>query len=276
MTFNNQQKQITLLQITPICFDCPTVIHLSNAVALLYVDKAEGDLVVFTNAQEAARVTILNHHVFLLRNTSVNRLEGSLIIGHLLQFEMEVLNNYLLQNLAQRNTGLFDLKQPLPHIEVTANGVFFLNNLICQLNAELDAAADSNEYTHYLFLLLKHANRNAKPFAPDVENSKMGLKIAALIDAYYMTNRSTSFYANKLGITQRNLNIIVHNMYQCRFFEIVMQRLLYEAEIKLADKEIPLKVIAYELGFSHYNHFNTYYLRYKGISPKEYRKNTQS
>lgn len=94
-----------------------------------------------------------------------------------------------------------------------------------------------------------------------------------LLEANFRSERSTRFYARRLGVSPRKLNTLCRKWFDGKaFFGVLMDRLLYEAEHRLKYSDDPLKAIARELGFKSSQNFRMYFVRYRGISPFEFRK----
>ncbi|MBB2143946.1 helix-turn-helix domain-containing protein [Pedobacter sp. LMG 31464] len=92
------------------------------------------------------------------------------------------------------------------------------------------------------------------------------------LERYFRLQRSTRFYARKLAVSSRRLNGLCKDWYAGkRMFEVVLERICLEAEILLLDIDIPIKAVAYELGFSSTQHFRVYFKRFRGMSPSEFR-----
>lgn len=93
-----------------------------------------------------------------------------------------------------------------------------------------------------------------------------------LLEGYFRESRSTSFYARRLGLTDRRLNAFCREWYAGKgLFAVVMERLISEAEFLLLGTDMPIKAIAYELGFSSGENFGMYFRRSRGISPLVFR-----
>jgi AraC-like DNA-binding protein len=97
-------------------------------------------------------------------------------------------------------------------------------------------------------------------------------EFAALLEASFRAERSTLFYARRLGISDRKLNALCREWYGGKMvFGVVMDRLVSEAEYLLLGTDMAIKAIAYELGFSSSENFGMYFRRAKGLGPMAFR-----
>jgi AraC-like DNA-binding protein len=89
-----------------------------------------------------------------------------------------------------------------------------------------------------------------------------------LLEGNFRRCRSTNFFARRLGISARKLNSWCRGSFSGKgFYAVLIDRLMMEAEFRLLCSDDPIKFIAYELGFRSVQHFRTYFVRYRGISP---------
>ena len=259
------------MKIISVSCESECFIEFNSECAILFLKNNAGLLLVFYEGLEVATVEMIDNRIVLLRKGNSYQVQDALLYGYLLQCECLDLARFLLQDVAHRNIGLFRSEDIVPYLDVDLTNVSFLNSLIAQLTLELERPTYDRSYQAYFNVLLSHINVNAKDFKPDLALMHFANRISALIDTHFISQRSTTFYAEQLGVTERSLNKLTYKIFNMRFFELLMNRLLNEAELKLTHLDVPIKVIAYDLGFSHSGHFNTYFKRYKGISPTEYR-----
>lgn len=98
-------------------------------------------------------------------------------------------------------------------------------------------------------------------------------KFNMLIDEYYKTQRSVSFYAEKLHISANYLNILCKRHLKISASQLIHQRILTEAKRLLQDRKLSIKEITYDLGFTNNSYFTIFFKNQTGITPIEFRKN---
>lgn len=103
----------------------------------------------------------------------------------------------------------------------------------------------------------------------------MRVELDEILEVNFKSERSTRYYARRVGVSPRRLNALCRMWFDGKaFFAVLMERLLFEAEHRLTYSVDPIKAIAFELGFKSPQNFRMYFVRYRGISPLEFRKRT--
>jgi AraC-like DNA-binding protein len=98
------------------------------------------------------------------------------------------------------------------------------------------------------------------------------LQIAEMIDIHAAAEKKKAFYANKLGITGRVLDKSLMIIYQTTFKKILINKLMIDAMRLLVFSDKTVSQIACELGYDPSN-FNSLFLKWKGMLPKDLRIN---
>ncbi len=84
------------------------------------------------------------------------------------------------------------------------------------------------------------------------------------------------FYAEKLFMSSRNLNLICHSIMEQSVSEIIETRKLTEAKNLLISTDKTVSEIAYELGYSEGSYFSKVFKKKSGQSPGEFREEMKS
>jgi AraC family transcriptional regulator, transcriptional activator of pobA len=79
------------------------------------------------------------------------------------------------------------------------------------------------------------------------------------------------FYAEKLFMSARNLNLICHNILQKSVSEIIETRKLIEAKNLLISTDKTISEIGFELGYNEKAYFTTVFKKKSGLTPTEFR-----
>ncbi|MBO0341337.1 MAG: helix-turn-helix domain-containing protein [Allomuricauda sp.] len=112
-------------------------------------------------------------------------------------------------------------------------------------NIQSDSANSASEtYTHFLHILEENFRRNVK----------------------------ISFYAEKLFMSERNLNIVCHEVMQQSAGEIIETRKLTEAKNLLINSNKTIAEIGFELGYNEKAYFSKVFKRKTGHTPTAFRK----
>lgn len=93
-----------------------------------------------------------------------------------------------------------------------------------------------------------------------------------LLEKYFKTEKSPSFYADKMAITLKHLNRIVKATVNKTVTELITQRVILESKRLMVERKLTINQIADELGFSSPNYFTKLFKKHEGINPKEFIK----
>jgi transcriptional regulator GlxA family with amidase domain len=93
-----------------------------------------------------------------------------------------------------------------------------------------------------------------------------------VLEQHYREPRGVEFYADKLFMTSRNLNLICQRVMHQSVSEIVETRKLLEAKNLLITTDKTVAEIGFVLGFNEKTYFTHVFKKKAGISPSEFRK----
>lgn len=94
-----------------------------------------------------------------------------------------------------------------------------------------------------------------------------------LVGTYYMQERQVEFYADKLCITPKYLNLVVKVVYGHTPKYIIDRALILAAMAKLQTHEYTAQQIADMLGFANASSFGKFFKKHVGCSPGKYQSN---
>lgn len=94
----------------------------------------------------------------------------------------------------------------------------------------------------------------------------------SILEENYRRPVSVEFYAEKLFMSSRNLNIICQSILEQSVSEIIETRKLIEAKNLLISTEKTISEIAYELGYNESSYFSNVFKKKSGQSPSEFRE----
>lgn len=96
-------------------------------------------------------------------------------------------------------------------------------------------------------------------------------RFAELLEENFRSGRPAAFYAEKLGVSTRQLNRISAEVSGNTVGANINEKLLLEAQTLLADDKLELIAISEELGFNEYSYFSRWFSKQTGISPLKFR-----
>jgi len=97
-----------------------------------------------------------------------------------------------------------------------------------------------------------------------------------ILEENYSRNEGVSFYADKMKMSERNLNTICKNNFQKSVSEIIETRKLIEAKRMLLHTDKTISEIGYELGYSEKSYFTRVFHSKMEITPSRFREMTRN
>ncbi|WP_291128960.1 helix-turn-helix domain-containing protein [Flavobacterium sp. UBA7682] len=98
-------------------------------------------------------------------------------------------------------------------------------------------------------------------------------QLEQLLEQYYKTEKSPSFYAEKMNITLKHLNRICKDILNQTVTELITNRVILEAKRLLTNASKTVNQVADTLGFENYSYFTRLFKKQTGMTPSEFRKN---
>jgi len=93
-----------------------------------------------------------------------------------------------------------------------------------------------------------------------------------ILEFNYMRPDGADFYAEKLNMSTRNLNLISQAVFGKSITEIIETRKLIEARNLLLNSGKSVSEIGYELGYNEKSYFTRVFRKRTGVTPSEYRE----
>lgn len=98
------------------------------------------------------------------------------------------------------------------------------------------------------------------------------IQYISLIDKFYKSEKSMSFYADKLNVTPNYLNILCKKSLGQTAYSLIKSRISLESSRLLSISSISVKELAFELGFRDPANFSKFFREETGLSPSDFRK----
>lgn len=102
-------------------------------------------------------------------------------------------------------------------------------------------------------------------------NDPLVAKFFTLLEQNFRTQHIGSFYAEQLSVSPRTLDRHLLSDQDQSTRQFIAARLLLEAKRLLTKRDIPIKNIAYELGFSEPQNFTRFFRAQTSTSPQQFR-----
>lgn len=131
-----------------------------------------------------------------------------------------------------------------------------------------------NSLINQLYIDLTRCYANINPTKSGVSKSYLNIleQFQNMVEQFFKTEKSASFYADKLNITTKHLNRVTKNTLNKTCSTVIRERILLEAKRLLVHSNSPLSLIASQLGFYEYSYFSKIFKAHEGITPYDFRK----
>ena len=125
-----------------------------------------------------------------------------------------------------------------------------------------------------LIIMIESERRKQHPPDNNSKNAQSATfkNFLRLLETHYKQQDGVNFYAEKLFMTTRNLNIICQHILQQSVSEIIETRKLIEAKNLLISTHLTVAEIGYELGFKEKTYFTHVFKKKAGLTPTDFRK----
>lgn len=165
------------------------------------------------------------------------------------------------------------------NISLNADGCFDRLNSLCQMIYD-EYRQNTPDFAVIRQLLLalfsiiesERKKQNLNKDESKKIQSKTFQNFLKLLDLHFKEVRDVNFYAEKLNMSTRNLNLICQEILHQSLSEIIESRRLTEAKNLLITTDMNMAEIAYLLGFNEKTYFTHAFKKKSGFTPSEYRK----
>jgi AraC-like DNA-binding protein len=143
-----------------------------------------------------------------------------------------------------------EMHQPNPKLSIVRH---LLNALFEMIEAEKEKCADYNQ------------------LYPDTQNTTFQ-NFLKILEENFRRPMGVEFYAEKLFMSSRNLNLLCQNVLNKSVSEIIETRKLTEAMNLLIHSDKSISEIGYELGYNEKAYFTNVFKKKNGITPTTFRE----
>jgi AraC family transcriptional activator of pobA len=93
-----------------------------------------------------------------------------------------------------------------------------------------------------------------------------------LLMAHYTKEHEVAFYAEKCGVTAAHFSSAIRRASGYSPLAIITEIIIMNAKAQLKTTRLPVKEIAFSLGFNNHSFFNKYFRKKVKMTPLEYRE----
>ncbi len=181
--------------------------------------------------------------------------------------------------IAETTFQLYSIYHDNANMALPADRCFSRLNTLCRL-MEDEVKAEVPDYSvvrHLLSALFTMIEAERRKLAPEEVQSLKSQSTTfknflKTLEENYRRPEGVEFYAEKLFMSSRNLNIICKNILQQSVSEIIETRKLIEAKSLLLTTDKTISEIGFELGYSEKSYFSNVFKRREGQTPGQFRK----
>jgi AraC family transcriptional regulator, transcriptional activator of pobA len=125
-----------------------------------------------------------------------------------------------------------------------------------------------------LFIMIESERKKAMPEENRTQKTQniTFKNFLQILEENFRRPEGVEFYAEKLFMSARNLNLICHNILQKSVTEIIETRKLIEAKNLLVNSDKTISEIGFELGFNEKSYFTAVFKKKSGHTPTEFRE----
>lgn len=206
-----------------------------------------------------------SHHLRPLKNSNVE--------GYAILFQSEFVSETIFQ--------LHHLFHANAHIEYSNNREFRQIITLCEM-LEDEAQQDLLDYTiihsllSTLLVILEGKKRKSLKNSSYDKLDKAFITFLQLLEENFHHSVNVSFYANKLFMSNRNLNLICHRICQKSVSDIIQTRKLTEAKNLLITTDKSIKEIGFKIGYKEKAYFSSLFKKKTGETPSGFRKRSKA
>lgn len=109
-------------------------------------------------------------------------------------------------------------------------------------------------------------NHNIHPYNLKVK------ELEVLVNQYFKTEKSPSFYAGKMNMSLKHLNRICKNVLDITLTDFIYNKVMLESKRLLSANTLSIGEVANEMGFENYSYFTKVFKKYTNLTPQDFKK----
>ncbi len=190
-------------------------------------------------------------------------------------------SEFLYENATELNLfhslHIFEHALFAPHIRLSANQQRMLRGLSMIIQHEYQKPMDelsSEILRHLLRVMLLQIERIQETSAISQRAAPYYQEFIAfrrLVERDLAKSRSVQYYAKQLAVSRKKLNELTHQVLNKTAKEFIEEQVLLEAQRLLAQGNMPVKEIAYQLGFNDPTNLVKFFKKHTRTSPAAFR-----
>lgn len=186
--------------------------------------------------------------------------------GFYIQIENKVISSIIskgdLLNLLSRETVL----------KLTSPENVWIQSICNLLYEEVSLTAPNIKIGRGLLQALLHKLIELSPGKKDITRQrKIAIEFKQLLNKHFVEQKSVSFYANKLSISENYLNRCVKSEYNKSCKKLILETAVSHSELLLLTSSMDISEISFQVGFHDPSHFSRIFKKISGRTPSEFK-----
>ncbi|HEX8576708.1 MAG TPA: helix-turn-helix domain-containing protein [Flavobacterium sp.] len=206
--------------------------------------------------------------------------------GYYIMFTQDYLMQCHFSNSLLLDFPFLKLDQVKP-LSVPEEHIGFLKTKFEQILSEYNSENNDKfkfieSYLNLLLLSIRRFSGNSQVnFPASDQNRNADLKLVSKYQFLIETSLSrkeikaaffsTSYYADKLAIHPNHLNAIVKRITGNTAKQLIQERIIQTAKSLITQSDLPIKEIAYRLGYEEATHFSSFFKKITQLTPIQYK-----
>lgn len=236
--------------------------HRHNFYEMLFFTYVEDGTTHFIDFKE---LSIQTDCVYMLKPGQIYNMELTTQKGYLIAIKTEYLNSF------HPNFDSY-LYFTLPDkIQMDCSDLNTIKQTILLIRNELSHKCRTDLISSLVNVILTQCILSFNDAIRKSGIDKRILKLIALIDEHYQTEREVSFYANAMSLSEKRLGVLTRQTLEHTVKQLIQQRLLLEAKRLINQDNLSFKSIAFRLGFTDASYFSRFFKKYSGLTPEQFK-----
>ena len=123
-----------------------------------------------------------------------------------------------------------------------------------------------------IFSKLEQLKKHQTLHLKESEKLEVFLKFKTLLEQHFTKSRNADFYAKKLNITYKHLNVICKEIVGITAKQFIDEFIILEAKRKLINSTIKSTELAFLMGFEESTNFVKYFKKHTALTPNNFKK----
>ncbi len=226
--------------------------------------------------------TLKKGTLFTLRKDNIHKFYKSKAKGILLVFTENFIVNHASAVDVSKIFLLFNEMIATPKLQLNDSELKEIMSFIGLIKDEYIGTKDnfsSNIIRNLIQVIITRLMRIKSKSNHVFEDNKyltLFLEFQALIETEGFSNKKVSYFANKMGVSNKTLNNVTQSIIRKSAKALINDIIIIQSKRLIINSADSLSTISYQMGFDEPTNFFKYFKKYTGLSPKQFRETHQN